>query len=450
MSEPTMFADIDSLCQIVRNPVASDLFREAVKCYHAGAYRASVVAAWTACSIDIILKLRELELTGDKAAKKRLGEYDSARSKNDIPKLLEFERNLLDMACDEFELITTQEREDLSRLLSDRHRCAHTTLLDTDEPYLPTPEQVRAHLRAVAESVLIHPPVQGKAAMRRLLDEVNSDYFPKRSEDAMIILRAGPLERPRRALLRNYLVVLIKCLLRYENDIPIRRWKCFAAALGAVKEMYPDLFVSIIQTELPDLTTSLSDEQLVFLLSLVVWYPDLLPKISEAAKLKLESYISAMLIDEVAVSAIARGIRIPELKDMIISRISIMNINELATALASQNVAELSTEDAVINRAIELFHTVSSYVTANNMLDKVMTILLPHLNRNQLESLLNTIAESPDYRNAYSTPSFLSQLRSIIGEEDFIKECQKRQLDKQFPALFPPPEAYHEYNDIPF
>ncbi|MDM8000189.1 MAG: hypothetical protein QUS33_09370 [Dehalococcoidia bacterium] len=451
MNEPSVFADIDILCQRVRNRVASDLFREAVKCYHAGAYRAAVVAAWTACSIDIILKLRELDLTGDAVAKQRLSEYDSARTVNDIPRLLEFERNLLDMACSEFELITTQEREDLSRLLIDRHRCAHPTLLDTDEPYLPTPEQVRAHLRSVAESVLIHPPVQGKAALRRLLDEVNSDNFPQRSEDAAIILRAGPLARPRMALLRNFLVVLIKSLLRYDSTIPIRRWRRFASAMDAVKEIFPDSFASIIQTDLPCLTSNLSDGQLPFLFYLMVWFPDLLPKISEAAQLKLISYISAMQIDATSGVVIARGIKIPELRDEIISRVRVLSVKELAIVLA-HNATELATEDEVINRAVVLIPTIRNFELANIMLDSVMTVLLPHLNRSQLEMLLSTIAGSSDYRGAYSTPSFLSRLRSdsILGEEDFFQECHKRGLDIQFPQLFTPPEPEQEYDDIPF
>src|SRR5436190_4943165 len=68
----------------VRSPRARQDIREAIACYAAGAYRAAIVMTWTAVVFDIMEKLRELELTGDKNAKKQVEAFESIRVSNDV------------------------------------------------------------------------------------------------------------------------------------------------------------------------------------------------------------------------------------------------------------------------------------------------------------------------------------------------------------------------------
>jgi hypothetical protein len=132
------FEDLDDLVERVRNQTTAALFKEAVSCYQVGALRSSVVAAWTACAVDLLLKLRDLEHTGDGAAVELLGRFETARDTQDVATLLQLEREVLDRAKSEFEFVTVEEHADLERLRADRHRCAHPTLRETDEPYQPS------------------------------------------------------------------------------------------------------------------------------------------------------------------------------------------------------------------------------------------------------------------------------------------------------------------------
>jgi len=61
--------DLDELVLRCRDEHARSYIAEAVACYKAGAFRASIVATWIAVVLDILHKLRELELTGNGAAK---------------------------------------------------------------------------------------------------------------------------------------------------------------------------------------------------------------------------------------------------------------------------------------------------------------------------------------------------------------------------------------------
>src|SRR3972149_2280590 len=119
------FLDLDELILLCRNENAKNTIHDAVQCYKAGSFRQAIVATWIALVYDIIHKLQELELTGDANAARYLEQYEKIRKAGDIRGSLEFEKNILRVARDEFELITDIEYVDLIRLQEDRNRCAH-------------------------------------------------------------------------------------------------------------------------------------------------------------------------------------------------------------------------------------------------------------------------------------------------------------------------------------
>jgi hypothetical protein len=107
MSQP--LADLDELVLKCRDERAKSYIAEAVACYKVGAFRSSVVACWIAVCFDVIDKLRELALAGDAEAEKKIEELKSIRASNDLKCSLEFERTLLEVARDKFELLSHLE-----------------------------------------------------------------------------------------------------------------------------------------------------------------------------------------------------------------------------------------------------------------------------------------------------------------------------------------------------
>ena len=67
-----MLADLDELILRCRDERARSYIAEAVGCYRATAYRSAIVATWAAVCYDILDKLRELALAGDKGAEEVL------------------------------------------------------------------------------------------------------------------------------------------------------------------------------------------------------------------------------------------------------------------------------------------------------------------------------------------------------------------------------------------
>ena len=103
-----------------------------------------MVATWTAVVFDIMAKIREIELTGDARAHQQVERFNRIREQGDVEGSLAMERSLLELARDDFELLTPHEFLDLERLREDRHRCAHPAVNTADDLYQPTVEQVRA------------------------------------------------------------------------------------------------------------------------------------------------------------------------------------------------------------------------------------------------------------------------------------------------------------------
>jgi hypothetical protein len=187
----TALADLDELMLRCRDDRARAYIAEAVACYRGGAYRAAIVAAWVAVCFDIIDKLRELALAGDKEADNVITDIEKARQTNDITRALRIERELLPLARDKFELLSHVEYVDLERLQQDRNRCAHPSLVSDEQPFTPSGELARLHIYSAVTHLLQHPPVQGKYALERLLREVASDYFPDDVKKATASLSSG-------------------------------------------------------------------------------------------------------------------------------------------------------------------------------------------------------------------------------------------------------------------
>lgn len=118
-------SDLDELVLKCRDQKAKNYIREAVACYKAGAFRSAIVSTWIAVSFDILDKLKELSLAGDKEAEKQIEAFDKARRIGDIANSLKFERDILSVCRDKLELISPVEFIDLDRLQEDRNRCAH-------------------------------------------------------------------------------------------------------------------------------------------------------------------------------------------------------------------------------------------------------------------------------------------------------------------------------------
>lgn len=156
------------------------LIEEALRCYNAGAYRAAIVACWTAVCADVMEKALYLDEEGTGSAKELAGLIRQARqadlSTGGVKAAQRIEDSLLGSA-ETLELVDSIGRRQLERLREDRNLCAHPSLAPVGGYFQPTSEEARQHLATVVDVLLGHPPVQGRPALERLLNYLVSSGF---------------------------------------------------------------------------------------------------------------------------------------------------------------------------------------------------------------------------------------------------------------------------------
>jgi hypothetical protein len=292
MNSKSHLFDLDELILLCRDEKPRAYINEAVSCYRAGAFRASIVVTWISVCYDIIDKLKEMSLSGDKEASSTISSVENARGRNDVTFLLKFERDILKMAEDKFELLSNSERIDLERLQNDRNRCAHPSMVSEDQSFNPSGELARLHIRSAVVHLLQHQPVQGKYALERVLKEVDSNYFPTTRKEAIVTLSAGPLKRARKSLVKSFCTVMIKELVM--DDIDYRRVLRLRSALQAVMTIHREDALEIIKEQIPKIFLDISDDKLTNLAKLITYAPECMDALPYNTRLRLVGYIENM------------------------------------------------------------------------------------------------------------------------------------------------------------
>ncbi|NEP82380.1 MAG: hypothetical protein F6K39_32070 [Okeania sp. SIO3B3] len=288
------FIDLDELILLCRDKSSQKFIQEAVACYRAGAFRSCIVSTWNAVVFDFLHKLRELELFGDKKAPKLLQEFEQLRSAENFKDLWQFESNIPEKAHQEFELISPIEKLDIERLFQDRSRCAHPSMTSLEEPFEATAELARYHLRSAITHLLQRPPVQGRAASKRIFEDIKSEYFPVDQELAIKYFQASPLARARFTLIQDVVIGLTTSLL-IENLPEVERERQFSA-LTAVSKMYVQETGKILNDKLSGIIINKVDDDnwdkvIIYLAKITVW-----ESLSEPCQLKAQSFVEKLEI----------------------------------------------------------------------------------------------------------------------------------------------------------
>ena len=189
--------DFDELILTVRNKISRAYIEEAINAYRSRAYKSAVISTWIAVTYDIIAKIRELASQGDKMALAFVADLDNAITNKNITQLSFIESGLLDKAHDDYEFLSTHEYSDLERIKEDRNNCAHPAFIDSDNLFQPTAEIVRAHIVHAILHLLQHQPVQGKAALERILNDIRQPSFPSDQKSVSEFLSDKYLDRAR-------------------------------------------------------------------------------------------------------------------------------------------------------------------------------------------------------------------------------------------------------------
>jgi hypothetical protein len=414
-------SDLDELVLRCRNERARSYLEEAITCLKAGAFRASIVSTWVAVVHDLIAKLEQLELGGDKNAQSKLNEFRRIVEQEDVGASQKFEGSILKVAHEELELFGALAYVDLCRLREDRHRCAHPSMLDPETDYQPAPELARCHVVNAVTHLLEHGPAQGKAALDRLLSDLDQLYFPKTLDDLVIHLESGPLGHPRASLVRAYVLVLTKRLfetvesiqseagllaeLRARRARQVQRERILLT-VQAVIRMHREVTLKTFDERLDDLVGHVADDQLGKPLSLCSRVPELWAHLAEAQRKRIARFVRST---HGVAEAMLLAWTIEPLRPEVVSRVGTMGEDEWdVMARATDVPAEW------VEIAVEKLVTAKSWGQANSM----RHFLVEHIHRidpGQLVRIVGAAANDAELRASWGIKDVLAAAAELLG-----------------------------------
>lgn len=414
--------DLDELILMCRDEKARSYISESVASYRAGAYRAAIVGAWIAVCFDLIDKLRELSLAGDKEAEQLSTTLEKIRASGEVSNALKFEKELLEIARDRFELISHLEYIDLARLQADRNRCAHPSLASEDQIYAPSPELARAHIHASVHHLLQHPPVQGKHALDRLMSEFDSEFFPTSKKRILAIYTAGPLRKPRDSLVRNYALVLLKRVL---NSDPAKELSTIYKArtvLSAVYEMHRFHVENIFREKLSAIIREKGDLQLGNSIRFLEEFPGAWEFLGIDIRYKLEEFTKKLPTDSFI--DLDFLLQFKPLKSASEYRVKSASIEDL------QSEIFFITPPLIIERGIELYLSSRSFDKANEGA-KFLSDCASELSKNQIIHILSSVGKNREITGSFGLEGLIKKLRSgKVAKEEFEELLKNNGLIK--------------------
>lgn len=403
--------DIEALTLRCRGARAREFVQEAVLCYRAGAYRSVIVNSWLAVVFDLIDKVRELALTGDVSASVINTQYETylaqieAGNDQGVKSALEFERAIVATCRDRLQFFNHQQIRDLDRLREDRHQCAHPSFQRAGEPYRPSAEQARLHLRNAVEHVLSQAPVQGRSAIIALETDVASDYFPKDRAQALKMLRGTALLNANDALVRGFIDAII---FGYATPGHAVYGKIqVGIALDALLDLHRTRAETRVSEKLSRLVRDVDDTGLHAVAHLVATMIEGVTLISEPARIRMIEFVkTGPLVDvEKSIAGLARQ---ADLAAAISERILTLDAAGL-----EQIVTSGTRLDALKERALQLLAVVGSYNSANLRFSKLITPIFGMLNRADVERVIRMPVEtSADLIGASGYTAFIEQVRT--------------------------------------
>jgi hypothetical protein len=254
--------------------------------------------------------------------------------------------------------------------------------------------------------------MQGKAALDRLMRDVNSPYFPTKHEDVIVQFQNSPLARARVALVRNFVLMLVKALLR--EDLDRQATNRYIAALIAVRSLYHNVVEQTLTEHISDLIRQLDAPDYWRAAQFLFRVPDVGAYIGEDVVHRMVMYI-----EQLDVTAhpdhLYRTLDDPLFRDAASARIGTLSPAELQYLVAEQPREE------ILDRALALYAAAENFNQANAFADTIIIPLVPLMILAHAEVLFLKAGNNPEVWHSYQFPKILEQLREnpSIAEADF-------------------------------
>ena len=416
--------NIDELVNRCRNEQAKQHIAEAIDCYKVGAFRSCIVATWLAIVFDYIDKLRELDVLGNAKASIEITKLENIQKTHNLPASLNFEKELLEIARKEFELISPIEESELNNLHETRHRCAHPSMNIDGKIYQPTKTLTLHYIEIAVEYFLGQPPVSGNEILERILREVNSINFPDTQNSVIKHFELSPLSKARESLIRSFVICLLKTLLREQLDS--NNEKRHTLAFNAVWRMYPSITEKILKEKLNELMLLLNEEKFEIAIKRLREIDDYGKFIQSDVRELRRNCLRRMFLKD-PTSALLIGLKDKRQRHIIVKNLKKMSIQQLINLVKAEPYPDF------VPHVVELYIQSTSWESANKLGTELIIPLAKYLTAEYIETIIKGISENEKLKSSFKAKNVLNciQFTNIISEEEFNNLIKKYSLEKK-------------------
>lgn len=397
---------LEELIDSVRDSRSRQHLIEATTAYNAGAFRAAIVSLWVAVAVDLVGKIRHLAEQGEPAAVKHITDLDSAIAKANTQYLMKFEKELLDVCRDTYELIDARDHMALERLRADRHICAHPAFVSSDQVFEATAELVRAHIATAVDSALRHGSTAGRKAIERFSAETTGVSWFTTTTELGAYLRSRYLDHGKNALKTSLAKVVVKgCIDPPESNHLV--WTRLGQTARALDEVAPSLLADALESVIGKLETGrgLTDSQLVQFMGAL---GDLQPAWAAIPATSLPRFESAVSTIDLATLTRWRTLSVSDapvsIQRAISSRVGSLNDTDLAAVIAG------APSSALLDEALSRLPSTGSWRQADHRLSTLILPQAAYFTAARMRRLQDALAQASDLRTASGTPPTLEQL----------------------------------------
>jgi hypothetical protein len=416
--------NIDELVNRCRNEQAKQHIAEAIACYKVNAFRSCIIATWLAIVFDYIDKLRELADLGNTKANIELTKLEDIQRKNNLPASLNFEKELLEIAKKEFQLISPLEQNELNNLHKTRHLCAHPSMNLDEKIYQPTQALTLHYIEIAVESFLRQPAISGNEILERILREVNSINFPDTQDSVIEHFKLSPLSKARESLIRSFVICLLKTLLRDELDS--NNEKRHTLAFNAVWRMYPTITEKALKERLNELMLSLKDEKFEIAIKRLREIDDYGKFIQNDVRALRRNCFKRMFLKDPTL-ALLIGLKDERQRRIIVKNLKKMGIQQLINLVKTEPYADF------VPHAVELYLQSTSWESANKLGTELIIPLAKYLTAEYIETIIKGMSENEKLKSSFKAKNVLICIEStnIISEEEFNNLIKKYSLEEK-------------------
>ncbi|MBK7457969.1 MAG: hypothetical protein IPJ42_06050 [Betaproteobacteria bacterium] len=314
--------DIDVLALSVRDRESRRLILEAITAYRGGALRSAIMSTWIAVVHDIFSKARELAGQGDPAATTFMNTLDAAIEHKSVPQMQAIERELLNTARVNLQLVTQHEFDVLKRTQDDRNLCAHPAFVTEDELFQPAPDLVRSHLVHALQCLLVHAPLQGKSALNRIRVDILSPSYPVTRDSIGTYVAAKYLNRAKDALVSNLVKVLLKALFLPDGQDFLPKRRQLAWTLSEVATSKTVIYEEVARPMVATYFEGVDDANLLHLCVYLGAEPRIWTWLSEPVRMRVTRLLENADVATLKLFMAFDAFAVPDLADFLLAKFS--------------------------------------------------------------------------------------------------------------------------------